>query len=120
MALSISISISILIFSKSVDIDKVLIWLIDISNTPTGTLEMAPTIMKCSNERFVRKWKQEESNQLVMVKCVDQTLDDRTKRYLFKPWRKPEVVMDQEEFSAEVLNNCDKVRLQLFPTSCIN
>ena len=85
-----------------------------------GTSELAPTIVKFSNGRFVRKKKQEEGNLLPMVRSLDQTLDDKTKRYLFEPWRRPERVMQQEEIQADVIKQCDKVRLQLYPTYFID
>ena len=84
-----------------------------------GTTQLAPTLLKLSNSRIIKKRKEEEGNLLPMVKCVDQTLDDRAKRYLFLPWREPEEVMLEEEFDADVIKACDKVRLELYPTSYI-
>ena len=89
------------------------------NTTIAGTTALAPTIVKFSNSRFVTKRKHEEGNLLPMVKCMDQTLDDKTKRYLFKPWCRPERVMQEEEFDAAEMKECDEVRLQLFPTSFI-
>lgn len=85
-----------------------------------GTSGLAPTLVKFSNGRFVTKMKHEEGYLLPMVKCMDQTLDNRTKRYLFKPWREPERVMQEEEFDVAVMKECDEVRLQLYPTSYIH
>ena len=85
-----------------------------------GTPEMAPTLMRLSNSRIMKKRKEEESNLLPMVKCEDQTLDERAKIYLFKPWRRPEMVMLQEEFSAADIKACDEVRLELYPTSYVD
>ena len=84
-----------------------------------GTTEMAPTIVRLGNSRIMKKFLHEESNRLPMVKCVDQTLDDRAKIYLFKPWRRLELVMQQEDFDAADIKACDEVRLELYPTSYI-
>ena len=89
-----------------------------IAGTTEGApTEGAPTLLKLSNSRIVKKRKQEEGNLLPMVKCMDQTLDDRAKRYLFKPWRQPETMMQDEEFDAAIMEACDEVRLELYPTS---
>ena len=85
-----------------------------------GTTAMAPTLVKLSNSCIMKKKKQEEGNHLPRVNCMDQTLDDRTKRFLFRPWHEPEKLMEEEEFDMAVLNACDKVRLELYPTSCID
>ena len=75
--------------------------------------------MRLGNSRIMKKFLHEESNRLPMVKCVDQTLDDRAKIYLFKPWRRLELVMQQEDFDAADLKACDEVRLELYPASYI-
>ena len=91
------------------------------SDTPiAGTAEMAPTLVRFSNSRIYKKRMHEEGNRLPIATCMDQTLDDRTKRYLFKPWREPENVMKEVEFDADVLKSCDEVRLELYPTSCLD
>ena len=84
-----------------------------------GTAEMAPTIVKLENSRIMKKFQQKESNLLPMVKCEDQTLDDRAKIYLFKPWRRPELLMLQEDLNVADIKACDLVRLELYPTSYV-
>ena len=59
-------------------------------------------------------------NFLPMLPSHDQTLDTASKVFLFQPWRRPEVLLRDENIAAitdEDLKACDKIRLELFPES---
>ena len=50
----------------------------------------------------------------------DQTLDDAAKIFLFRPWRRPELVLRHENlatFTDDDLKDCDRIRLEIFPES---
>ena len=62
----------------------------------------------------------EKKNLIPMLMSQDQTLDNASKVYLFKPWRRPELLLREESlaaFTEDELKACDRVRLELFPES---
>ena len=83
-----------------------------------GTQKKAPRSMKFSNSTILKL--RENRNFLPMLTSHDQTLDNASKVYLFQPWRRPEVLLREENIAAiteEDLKACDRIRLELFPES---
>ena len=83
-----------------------------------GTLERAPRFMRFSNSSILKL--REKKNLVPMLSSGDQTLDDVSKVFLFKPWRRPEALLREENMASvteEELKACDRVRLELFPES---
>ena len=83
-----------------------------------GTNLRVPSCMRFRNSAIVKLRK--EKNIILNMFSQDQTLDDASKIYLFRPWRRPEVVFREENLSSlqeDELKISDKVRLELFPES---
>ena len=83
-----------------------------------GTNLRVPRYMRFRNSAIVKL--REEKNVILNMYSQDQRLDDVSKIYLFKPWRRPEVVFREENLSSlqeDELKTADNVRLELFPES---
>ena len=83
-----------------------------------GTLERAPRFMRFSNSSILKL--REKKNIIPMLSSGDQTLDDVSKVFLFRPWRRPEALLREDNMASiteEELKACDRVRLELFPES---
>ena len=83
-----------------------------------GTMERAPRSMRFRNSSILKL--RDKKNLIPMLNSGSQTLDDASKVFLFRPWRRPEVLLREDNLAfvvEEELNTCDKVRLELFPES---
>ena len=83
-----------------------------------GTMERAPRFMRFRNSSILKL--RENKNFIPMLNTGDQTLDNASNIFLFKPWRRPEVLLREDKLATiteEELKACDKIRLELFPES---
>ena len=83
-----------------------------------GTNLKVPSYMRFRNSAIVKL--KQEKNKILNMFSQDQKLDDASKIYLFRPWRRPEVVFREDTLSSlqeGELKTADKVRLELFPES---
>ena len=83
-----------------------------------GTQQKVPRFMRFKNSAILKL--REKKNLIPMLMSQDQTLDNASKVYLFKPWRRPELLLREENLAAlteDELKACDRVRLELFPES---
>ena len=83
-----------------------------------GTNNRVPSCMRFRNSAIVKLRK--EKNMILNLFSQDQTLDNASKIYLFRPWRRPEVFIQEENLSSlpeDELRAADRVRLELFPES---
>ena len=78
-----------------------------------GTLEMAPMFMLLENDQMVRL-RDKAQAQIMRLVANDQVLGDKMKVFLFGHWRRLEDALREEEPDIE---QCDAVRLLLFPSS---
>lgn len=83
-----------------------------------GTQEKVPRFMRFRNGAILKL--REKMNLIPMLMAEDQVLDNASKVYLFKPWRRPELLLREENLAAiadDDLKACDRIRLELFPES---
>ena len=83
-----------------------------------GTQERVPRFMRFRNSSLLKL--RDTQNIIPMLVSQDQTLDNASKIFLFKPWRRPELLMRDENlatFTEQDLKVCDRIRLELFPES---
>ena len=80
-----------------------------------GTLDMAPKFMMLKNDEIVSM--KEKKDTIVRLAAQEQVLSEKTKVYLFGQWRRPEKALLDEEVAKADIRQCDRVRLQLFPSS---
>ena len=83
-----------------------------------GTMERAPRFMRFRNSSILKL--RENKNFIPMLNTGDQMLDNASNIFLFKPWRRPEVLLREDKLATiteEELKACDKIRLELFPES---
>ena len=83
-----------------------------------GTQQKVPRFMRFKNSAILKL--RDKKNLIPLLMSEDQTLDNASKIYLFKPWRRPELLLREENLAAvteDELKACDRVRLELFPES---
>ena len=83
-----------------------------------GTMERAPRFMRLRNSSILKL--RDNKNLIPMLNSGNQTLDDACKVFLFGKWRRPEVLLREDNLASiteEELKTCNKVRLELFPES---
>ena len=83
-----------------------------------GTQEKAPRSMRFRNSSILKL--RDRKNLLPMLTSHDQTLDNASKLFLFRPWRRPEMLLREENLAAiteDDVKACDRIRLELFPES---
>ena len=83
-----------------------------------GTTKRAPRFMRFRNSSILKL--RDKKNLIPMLNSGNQTLDVASKVYLFRTWRRPEVLLREDNLASiteEELKECDKVRLELYPES---
>lgn len=80
-----------------------------------GTLDMAPKFMMCKNDAIVSMRGKQDT--IIRLAAQEQVLSEKTKVYLFGQWRRSEKALTDEEVAKADIRQCDRVRLQLFPSS---
>ena len=83
-----------------------------------GTNVRVPSCMRFRNSAIVKL--RQEKNIILNMFSQDQRLNDASKMYLFRPYRRPEIVFREENLASlqeDELKTADKVRLELFPES---
>ena len=83
-----------------------------------GTQEKVPRFMRFRNSVILKL--REKKNLIPMLIAETQTLDTASKVYLYKPWRRPELLLGEQNLAAitdDDLQACDRIRLELFPES---
>ena len=80
-----------------------------------GTLDMAPKFMMLKNDEIVSMSGKRDT--IIRLAAQEQVLSEKTKVFLFGQWRRPEKALLDEEVAKSDIGQCDRVRLQLFPSS---